>query len=188
MTSFIIPLIEETHADLHSNLKALRSAPGREIFSVKKKKARNHRDQSEKLSYTLNLKGKSEKNKVQYEPQYGDLIALTDVRPKCISHLNRPRTPYTVALVQSVSGEALVTIRIKSSKPISFKDGHLGDRLFVVCLTNLNTNIRIWNALTSGEGGNKNVISSVLRVDPNVRYCFFVNATYIWELVTLLKL
>lgn len=166
-TSFIIPLIEETHADLHSNLKALRSAPTREIFSVKKKKARNHSYQSEKLSYTLNLKGKAEKNKVQYEPQYGDLIALTDVRPRCISDLNRPRTPYTVALVQSVSGEASV-IRIKSSKPISFKDGHLGDRLFVVCLTNLNTNIRIWNALTSGEGGNKNVISSVLRVDPNV--------------------
>lgn len=168
LTSFTIPLIEETHADLHSSLKALHSAPAREIFSLKKKKAHDHPDQSERLVYTLNLKTleNGENNKVKYEPQYGDLIALTDVRPKCITHLNRPKTPYTVALVQSVSGEALVKIRIKSSKPISFE---YGDRLFVVCLTNLNTNIRIWNALTtSGEGGNNKIISSVLRVDPDV--------------------
>jgi hypothetical protein len=35
----------------------------------------------------------------KYEPEVGDLIALTDVRPKCIDDLNRPKRFYLIAYV-----------------------------------------------------------------------------------------
>ncbi|KAL3527376.1 hypothetical protein ACH5RR_012032 [Cinchona calisaya] len=173
MQSFIYPLIEETHADLLSNMKTLSGARVCEVFDVKISK--DYKPPKE-LYYEISLKqmGENEKREGSYEPQFGDLIALTDVRPKCIFDLNRPKRPYLLALIQGMKDEGSFGLPILSSKAIEFEKqdnekGKKGDKLFAVYLTNLTTNIGIWKALNPDpEASNMKIIRSVLQVDPSV--------------------
>lgn len=164
MKSFINPLIEETHADLLSNMTMVSHPPTCEIFDVKVKPPKDS------CSYHISLKrtGDGDSNYEAYNPQVGDLIALTDVRPKYTADLNRPKWPYNIALVQGLKNENTYKLPILSSKPIIFdkKDGRKDKdrgRLFAVYLTNLTTNIRIWNSLHLGRG-NMNIIQKVLQI------------------------
>ncbi|KAG8380907.1 hypothetical protein BUALT_Bualt06G0065500 [Buddleja alternifolia] len=180
LKSFINPLIEETRADLRSNVSTIYSAPTREIFDVKTCK---DFEPPKNLTYEISLK-KSTGN--TYEPEYGDLIAFTDVRPKCIDDLNRHKTSsYVVALVQGIDNQGSSKIPILSSKPISFEQpdkekGKKGDTLFAVYLTNLTTNRRIWSALNPGDGGYMNVINSVLTINPSVMILLHFVARILW--------
>jgi hypothetical protein len=95
MNSFTYPLIEETHADLLSSISTLPLAPRRVIWSFKQtKESKPPKD----FLYHVTLKNLSE-SEGAYEPMVGDLIALTDVRPKSIEDLDRPNRPYLVAYV-----------------------------------------------------------------------------------------
>ncbi|KAL0379077.1 UNVERIFIED_CONTAM: Helicase SEN1 [Sesamum radiatum] len=169
LRSFVNPLIEETHADLRSSMTTLHSAPACEIFDVA----------SLEFGLTMYLitvrSAESGDKPGTYVPESGDLIALTDVRPRCIDDLNGPKMSYVVALVQGMKDEEddFVRIRILSSKPFTFgkgddKENETRERLFAVYLTNLTTNRRIWNALHLGGGGNRNIINSVLGLDPSM--------------------
>ncbi|KAK6125905.1 hypothetical protein DH2020_040354 [Rehmannia glutinosa] len=93
LNSFTIPLIEETHADIRSNMMNLRSAPASEIFDVKiSTKFKPPTD----LLYVITLKRleeNSDDKSGMYEPEFGDLIALTEVKPKCIDDLNGSKRP-----------------------------------------------------------------------------------------------
>ncbi|PQP95031.1 helicase SEN1-like [Prunus yedoensis var. nudiflora] len=109
MKTFIPLLVEETHADLLSSMETLPQAPTCEILVVKPKGHKNAKD----LFYFITIRGSGEAE--NYEPQPGDLIALTDIRPKCSDHLNSPRDSYLVAYVIQ-GGDNRVFIR--SSKPI----------------------------------------------------------------------
>ncbi|KAL3838759.1 hypothetical protein ACJIZ3_023350 [Penstemon smallii] len=163
LKSFISPLIEETHADLNSKFTTLFHAPSCELYDV------DSMDDSEELLYVVSLKPGG-----SYEPEYGDLIALTEVKPRGIDDLDRPKRPYTIALVKGMREEDSDEIPILSSKPIMFEkqdkeNGVVGDKLFAVYLTNLTTNSRIWKALHPDmEGGNFDIINSVLRTNPSV--------------------
>ena len=172
LSSFIYPLIEETRADLHSNIQTVARAPTREIISVGKAK-----DYPKKLSYRILMKELREIANVEgtYEPEVGDLIALTDVKPKCINDLNRPQMPYLLGLV-TTKKEDRPEMTILSSKPIAFVEDEQEDKtgkeksLFVVYLTNMTTNNRIWQALNSGLAGrNMNIIKRVMQFDSTVR-------------------
>ncbi|KAG5598977.1 hypothetical protein H5410_030347 [Solanum commersonii] len=146
--SFISPLIEETHADLLSGVTNVFQSPALEVINVRK------------FMKT-------------YEPEVGDLIALSDVRPKTTADFNRPKRSFLIAFVQS-KDEGLNRITILSSKPIPFtkpdREKHeQGDSLFIVYLSNLMTNIRIWNALNSDMNSeNIKIVSTVLNVDPSM--------------------
>lgn len=170
----MIPLIEETHADLLSTMtSSLYSSPSREIFNVKQRKETRL---TKSFIYTINLYAAGENNPSRYEPQFRDLVALTSVRPKCIRDLSSPKTPFTLALVSKASAYPSLKMQVISSKAISFEKRTKDDKLFVVCLTNLNTNIRIWDALNPGKGGNMSIFTSVLSVGPSVSYaasCIF---------------
>ncbi|KAK4393914.1 hypothetical protein Sango_1862200 [Sesamum angolense] len=168
LRSFVNPLIEETHADLRSNMTTLHSAPACEIFDVASV-------ESGIPKYWITVRTTESGDKPgTYEPEIGDLIALTDVKPRCIDDLNGPKRSYVVAFVQGMKDEDdFVNIRILSSKPINFEKGddkgnETRERLFAVYLTNLTTNNRIWNALHLGGYGNRNIINSVLRLDPSM--------------------
>ncbi|XP_057783923.1 uncharacterized protein LOC131001536 [Salvia miltiorrhiza] len=165
LKSFTIPLIVETHADLLSNMTALHSAPCCEVFNVKKRKAVRLDDDILVNTFTFKAALKGEKDSPKsYEPQFADLVALTDVRPKCVSDLDSPKAPFNLAIVKRASD---TKIRILSSKPVLFENGQRGDRLFIVYLTNLNTNIRIWGALHPHKGVNTSIFTSVLTVSPS---------------------
>ncbi|TYI16646.1 hypothetical protein ES332_A08G269100v1 [Gossypium tomentosum] len=109
----------------------------------------NYRAQTD-FSYKIVLGKPGNSNQtgvVTYKPQAGDLAALTDVKPTCISDLNRPKMPYILAYVQSVDDSKL---SVRSSKPIMIEQDMQRNKhidLFFVFLTNLTTNVRIWNAL-----------------------------------------
>ncbi|CAK9150158.1 unnamed protein product [Ilex paraguariensis] len=170
MNSFIYPLIEETHANLLSNVTNLSRAPMCEIFDVRISKGfKPPKD----LFYDIFLKRmrEEENGKGKYEPEVGDLIALANVRPRCINDLNRPERSYLIALVQKATVERPDTLTILSSQPIVFNKSapekdNKREKLFAIYLTSLTTNIRIWKALNSElEGGNMNIIEKVLQTD-----------------------
>ncbi|KAI8540969.1 hypothetical protein RHMOL_Rhmol08G0026600 [Rhododendron molle] len=175
MNSFIYPLIEETHVDLSSSVETANRAPTREIWTVKvSKDFKPPKD----LYYNISLDRKRDtaNDEGMYEPEFGDLIAFTEVRPRCIDDLDRPKSPYLIALVQRVDDYGSGKIEIRASKPIVPGEygGRQGNeqnrRLFVVHLTNMITNLRIWTALKSElEGGNMNIIERVLQTDSTVR-------------------
>ncbi|KAG5534407.1 hypothetical protein RHGRI_022507 [Rhododendron griersonianum] len=171
LNSFIYPLIEETHADLFSSMETVPRAPSREIWSVTKSR---HFKPPKYLSYNILLNENTDTaNGEVYEPEYGDLMALTEVRPKCIDDLDRPKSPYLIALVKWVDEDNPDHIAIRASKPIVLgenEDGR-GDKrkkpsLFVVYLTNMVTNLRIWTALNSHL--NMNIIKRVLQPDSTI--------------------
>nr|TKS00006.1 uncharacterized protein D5086_0000188140 [Populus alba] len=185
MKSFIPALIEETRADLCSNMTMVSQAPKRKIFSLgiakenKPPKDLFYKIWFEKMRNNVNGEG-------IYEPGVGDLLALTDVRPKDIDDLNRPGFNYLLAYVHGLSlakddNDRYDILSILTSKPIEFE---LEDRenkkesviagkgrrknifanVFVVYLVNMMTNIRTWRSLNSDpEGGNMKIIQNVLQ-------------------------
>ncbi|KAL9160629.1 hypothetical protein ABFS82_08G213000 [Erythranthe guttata] len=163
LESFVNPLLEEIHADLNSEFSSLHSAPTCEIFDVNKISNNN-------LFYSIVLwrSRNSDDNPRRYKPEFGDLIALTDVEPNCIDDLSTPERPYSVALVQRMKNQESITISILSSQPIVFEKCIIGKRLFAVHLTNMITNMRIWKSLHPGFGGNRNIINSVLNTNPSL--------------------
>lgn len=194
MKSFIPALSEETRADLCSNMMKVSQAPSREIFSIERsKKYKPPKD----LFYKMWLKrmGKTGNGKGIYEPEVGDLLALTDARPKDIADLNRPGINYLLAYVHRVSNglddvDNHETLSILTSKPIEFELENKQNKresviagqeiqkksratVFVVYLANMTTNARIWRSLNSDlQGGNTNVIQNVLETSsPDSQDC-----------------
>ncbi|KAJ4974780.1 hypothetical protein NE237_007954 [Protea cynaroides] len=184
-TSFIFPLIEETHAGLYSNMMNLSHAPKCQIDYVKE--SEDHRPPQD-LFYDMVVRkeGDSKHRKEIYKPQVGDLIALSDVKPVCIDDLNRPRRSFLLAIVTVADEdggedevedeveeeeEASCFFKVLLSKPIMFV-GEVQKKkepLFAVYLMNMITNTRIWNALhPEMQRGNMNVIREVLSSDSTV--------------------
>ncbi|MFS8009812.1 putative P-loop containing nucleoside triphosphate hydrolase, DNA2/NAM7 helicase, helicase [Helianthus anomalus] len=162
--SFIYPLFEETHADLLSSILGVNRCPTFEIYGIHPAKGFNI---PKSLVYTILLR----KGRLgSYEPVVGDLIALTDVRPKCVDDLKRPNMSYLVAIVHrmKVKSNTLYELHVLSSKPISLDRSGSDVKNFVVCLTNLTTNIRISQALHAEVGEKKKMFETLLRVDYSV--------------------
>ncbi|KAL3525107.1 hypothetical protein ACH5RR_013479 [Cinchona calisaya] len=171
-------------------MTTLSRAPICEVFDVNvSKDCKPPKD----LYYSILLKQmrQSEKKGLN-EPEIGDLIALTDVRPKRIGDLNRPKRPYVLALIQGLNSKDNGSFRllILSSKPIEFeKQGNgkskKGDKLFAVYLTNLTTSMRLWKALNPDpKVANMRIFEAVLQVDPNVRFQAGGNCTLCSNAIT----
>ncbi|MBA0737543.1 hypothetical protein Gogos_011000 [Gossypium gossypioides] len=128
-------------------MSRLSRAPSYQLHSIESET--NYRAPTD-FSYNIVLRkpgNSNQTNVVTYKPQAGDLAALTDVKPTCISDLNRPKMPYILAYVQSVDDGKL---SVRSSKPIMIEQDMQRNKhidLFFVFLINLTTNVRIWSAL-----------------------------------------
>ncbi|KAG6392694.1 hypothetical protein SASPL_146918 [Salvia splendens] len=125
----------------------------------------------ENLSYLMEV----ERFEHVYEPEKGDLIALAEVRPKCIDDLDGRMVSYHFALVRGTRDESTNKITILCSKLIipDYSDGERGaegngHKMFAVYLTNLTTNLRIWSFLHPGEGTNTAILDSLLTFDPSM--------------------
>ncbi|KAL9251558.1 putative helicase MAGATAMA 3 [Drosera capensis] len=174
MKSFLVPVLEETHASLCAGIGAVRQAVVCEIISYE---TTEDYQPPKQLYYKIATR-KITDPKYRcgpYEPEAGDVIALTDVRPKGIEDLNRPfaERPYLIALVQGGQNESSNLIPIISSKPIASSDIYDKRRkhcaLFAVYLMNITTNMRIWKALHPDfKGANLSLIEKVLQVDSSV--------------------
>ena len=110
-----------------------------------------------------------DKDVARYEPEAGDLIAFTNIRPKSMDDLNK-LIKYHIAYVQAPRDKRTKMIPIRSSKcmedikPFMRSKDNKEQRLYAVYLTNMTTNVRIWKALNSDmENANMNIIGKVLR-------------------------
>lgn len=172
MKSFITPLIEETHADLLSSITTVSRAPILEVLDVRE--SINFKPPNG-LYYDILLSGAMEVKNIErkYKPVNGDLIALSDVIPRRIVDLNRPKISYLIGIIYGMQDEDSYRIHILSSKPISFQKpnnekGEKGDKYFVVYLSNLTTNLRIWASLNPNvENANLNIIKTLLKSNPS---------------------
>ncbi|KAJ4844697.1 hypothetical protein Tsubulata_020673 [Turnera subulata] len=187
MNSFILPLIEETRADLCSNITMVTQAPSCEIFSFET--IRGDKDSVDlvdiddheppvDLIYNFAVKkvnaGDNEED--VYKPETGDLLALTDGKPKHVDDLSWPSGCHILALVRRVhrmENEDYDDIEVLSSKAIEPEQKMLTKKwrrtLFAVYLTNMRTNIRIWKALSLQPGkGNTKILNRVLQTDSDV--------------------
>ncbi|KAM0022017.1 putative MULE transposase domain-containing protein [Helianthus debilis subsp. tardiflorus] len=161
--TFIDPLLEETHAQLLSSMNIISRASTCEIKVRSETKSRKFPNYH---SYAISLENKSRGG--NYEPEVGDLIVLTNVKPRCIDDLK----PYVIALVQFVKNEDHGTCQVISSKPIPLSGEQTHKFMpFAVHLMNLTTNTRIWQALHPSLDGNKNMkmINKVLQTDSVIR-------------------
>ena len=182
--SFIPSLVEETHADLRSNMLTLSHAPTCEILTIVDSDGPPNNDLSYDILYKRDTETDENLKGLMYEPQVGDIIALTNVRPKCIDDLNRPPRFYHIAYVSKANDidefPDDLQFKILSSKPINYgePDTRTSKRepLFAVYLMNLTTNVRVWKALKSKEG-NTNIINKVQKPKSDV-YVF------IWRLLS----
>lgn len=170
MRAFVLPLIEETHADLSSSIDTVSNASTYSIMSIEAEKEEiEHDEPCRKTKYTIEVEAKEIDNDVSREPEMGDLIAITDVRPKCVEDLNRPTVPYCIALIEKVTSKKDYNkIQILSSKPVLLEQSNqitrANNTLFAVFVMNILTNIRIWTALNLvPEGRNLKVIEKVLQ-------------------------
>lgn len=183
--SFIPPLIEETRASLCQNLMNFSRTHPRLVSPLWKSE-----DYTPPYDFLYDIVLERNQNPSDddgardYEPEVGDLIALTEVRPKSVYDLNNPR-PYHLAYVyhvqrdddekQEESKEQLLSI-LCSRRIVFERNGKNRNSLFVVYLDNLTTNIRIWEALKP-DGGSLSLIQRVLDPSPAVRTItnFFLN-------------
>ncbi|KAL8194025.1 hypothetical protein R6Q57_026267 [Mikania cordata] len=159
--SFIYPLFEETRADLHSKILGVSRSPTADIYKIQKAKGFKN---PKSLLYTILLIIRPG----SYEPASGDLIVLTDVRPKRVDDLKKPHMSYMLAIVQRVKEKkSLYEVKVLSSKLID-QDDVKKARHVAVYLTNLTTNMRISNALHSEIGDKEKMFETLLRVDSYV--------------------
>ncbi|KAI3847426.1 hypothetical protein MKW98_032752 [Papaver atlanticum] len=192
LNSFRNPLLEETRADLSSNMKNLYPAPKCKIVSVEK-----HKDYKTptNLIYKMVLSdadsdsdtdtetdGKSKKDAYNYKPQSSDLIAFSDVRPEHVKDFTR--ISYIPAIILNVEDDTTKPyfVEVITSKPImverqkgsrqrlisnlSNKERLISNPLFGVYLINMTTNLRIWRALSGTK--NANIIKGVLLANSQI--------------------
>ncbi|KAI3875178.1 hypothetical protein MKX03_032982 [Papaver bracteatum] len=169
LDSYRYPLLEETHADLVSNMMNLYKAPKCRILSVQKHK---HYKPPRNFIYTMLLGHMGEDGKPDkdgYEPQGSDIIAFSDVRPERVKDF--VRVSYIPAMILGVDDEEIpYLVNVRTSKPIIVEDENgeenlINDPLFAVYLTNMTTNLRIWRALHPSGARNENIIKEVLRAN-----------------------
>ncbi|GJY21397.1 putative P-loop containing nucleoside triphosphate hydrolase [Tanacetum coccineum] len=150
-------LLEETRAELHSQVTGIRNAPTSRVSEFRMSVS----DVPGERSYNATLTNMS-----SYSPKGGDLIVLATLKPRCIDDLYRPNSPFLIAFVNRVVTRYPLKVQITSSKRIDLHPivTSKSSDAFVVYLTNLTTNMRIWQALK--PSGNTSIIQRTLSFRP----------------------
>ncbi|KAI3941858.1 hypothetical protein MKW92_001566 [Papaver armeniacum] len=168
LSSFAFPLIEETRAELCSKMEGITFAPWAEVISVEKVKPVESLIQNLTVDFWRNRK--NERKKELYCPKPGDLFVLSNALPELASDLNRIGITWTFGVVTNVKAKKgeeeesrddipSTSFKVQTPKAIDIHEG-MHNSLFVVFLTNMTTNTRIWNAL--GMSGNMSIINQIL--------------------------
>ncbi|KAL8483086.1 hypothetical protein ACS0TY_025947 [Phlomoides rotata] len=174
LASFVYPLLEETRSELASALETAYKAPFAEVTYCKESK-RDELLYSVKVDYWRNIK--SDRGKEPYRTLPGDFVLLSDSNPERFLDFGRVDCSYTFASVTYISGDDVDDDSTFSSSDFKLKtagsievDDKRRKSLYVVYLTNMTTNKRIWRALKMRR--NLKIIEKVLtRNDLGERNC-----------------
>ncbi|KAK7359560.1 hypothetical protein VNO77_01521 [Canavalia gladiata] len=150
--SYMYPLLEETRAQLCSSMETLSSAPFAEVISLEE--AKSHGNALYKVK-TVSWKNRfSRPGKELYKTLAGDVFILADFKPETVNDLQRVGRTWTFLLSAGVVEDGLEdddTEIMSTIKAVASKDIDLDEEgqkyLFIIFLTNIIPNRRIWNAL-----------------------------------------
>ncbi|RLN09516.1 hypothetical protein C2845_PM11G29970 [Panicum miliaceum] len=158
MQSFMVPLIEETRADLCSALEGIKHAPATEVVRMEQRS-------TDQAIFSVVLKvpdpGSPRRDEV-YDPRDADVLVLTDRKPRHVSDLGRTGKSYVIGSVLKSGGGDGTVVRL-SRRP------EQGLLLFAVFLINMTTYNRIQNALDVHAAACRNTSIIEKMLDPKGR-------------------
>ncbi|OMO60735.1 hypothetical protein CCACVL1_23911 [Corchorus capsularis] len=156
--SYLLPLLEETRAEMRSSMEIIDTAPYAEVTYFKEAKLRGT------SLYNVNVDSWrnrfSDLGREPYKTLTGDVFLIVDAKPETASDLQGAGRTWTFALVTNISEDAASdSFEVKAPKNIASRD-EKQKTLFVVYLMNLSSNRRIWDALHLK--GNLTIVKQVL--------------------------
>ncbi|KAM7484789.1 hypothetical protein LguiA_000798 [Lonicera macranthoides] len=153
LNSFCCPLLEDARAELSSKLESISSSPYAQVISLDESKHR-------KMLYDVKVNWRSSSNEPSRMPFTGDIVVLTEAKPETISDFRRFNRTWSFGCITKISGDNDDTLlRVKVPKELEV-EGRFSKLLYVVFITNITTNNRIWDALHSF--GDAEVIKEVV--------------------------
>ncbi|KAH1189210.1 TPR and ankyrin repeat-containing protein 1 [Glycine max] len=166
--SYAYPLLEETRAQLCSSMEIIHQAPYTEVIGIKEAKPLQNK--------LYNLKIDGWKNRFShhggepYRTLPGDVLILADYKPEAVRDLQRIRRLWCFAsTVWTTEDEGDSTsLKVKASKDIDLEERR-NKTLFLIFLTNVNPNRRIWGALHMP--GNLKLLRQILCSRDDVEEC-----------------
>jgi hypothetical protein len=146
LESFTSPLLEELRTEMSSSLESLSTMPFVNVSWIEEKK--------DNKIYKISVDAGSQKAKSSnkpgcYAPSVGDILILSDMKPRHISDITRNGRPYRIAFVTEGGDEdddsPPSSYLIIASGKIDAADKKTP--LFAAYLLNIVTHIRIWRCL-----------------------------------------
>ncbi|KAL5829949.1 hypothetical protein ACOSQ3_019417 [Xanthoceras sorbifolium] len=160
--TFVFPLLEETRAQLYSGMDTISRAPSAQVVDFEESKPYGTGLYDVKVDYWKNRF--SNRGKEPYKTLPGDVLILADTKPEAASDLQRMGNMWTFLSVRKITEDEDENGSTSSHfKVMASKDFQVNDKkkaLFVIFLTNLTPNRRIWNSLHIS--GNLKVINEIL--------------------------
>ena len=154
LKSFVYPLLDETRAELCSCMETLSTLPFAQVISLQHSHShgRNHylvKTDTWKNSF-------SRYGKKLHKTLPGDVFILADFKPEAVNDLQRSGRTWSFVLSAGILDEEIEgdddenkltsTFKVIASKDIDIDQ--MGQKsLFIIFLTNITPNRRIWNAL-----------------------------------------
>ncbi|WJX74833.1 hypothetical protein P8452_58442 [Trifolium repens] len=177
--SYVYPLLEETRTQLCSSLENLQSSPFAEVVSLKEAP-----DNKNRMLYNVRTNRwrnrSSGHGNEMYKTLTGDVFILADFKPEIVDDLQRMGKMWTLVVSAGVveeetndhNAELMSSFKILPSKDIVLDQ--VGQKsMFMIFLTNITPNRRIWEALHMSR--NSKLIQKILcagdEVEENCDYC-----------------
>ncbi|QHO03952.1 TPR and ankyrin repeat-containing protein [Arachis hypogaea] len=178
--SYVYPLLEETRTALCSSMEILSSAPFAEVISLKELYSTDKKLYGVKTGIWKNRF--SGHGKELYKTLSGDVFLLADFKPETANDLQRVGRMWTFVLSAGIPEQELEedTDIVSSFKFTASKDIDVDElrekSLFMVFLTNIIPNRRIWKALHMSR--NSNLIKKILCASDVVRHFVSCNGFF----------
>ncbi|KAM0946836.1 putative DNA helicase [Dioscorea sansibarensis] len=153
LSSFVFPLLEEVRSEMCSSLKAISRAPFIDVSEIESVDLSNNKS---KYRITVFLKNASFGGRKQvYNPKRGDILILSDIKPKHVSDLNSNGRTYCIALVNKGGKEDeelppnsfIITTSSRVDWKLHDRIRGRGVSLIAMYLFNATTNGNIFRAL-----------------------------------------
>ncbi|CAN1143688.1 TPR and ankyrin repeat-containing protein 1 [Linum perenne] len=163
--SFVLPLLEETRAELESALEVISKAPFADVKGFEECKPYGTCSYDVAIGDWKNRNGSS--GNELYKTLPGDIVVFADAKPETVSDLQRVGRRWSFAVVTSIPddddyGTVGNEFKVQASKGLEVGE-EVRQSMTVIYLINITTNRRIWNSLFMSR--NLNVINNVLSED-----------------------
>ncbi|KAE8637320.1 hypothetical protein CSA_019106 [Cucumis sativus] len=171
--SYIFPLLEETRAELCSNLKTIQKAPFSQVISIETSNTKK-----DKILFNVNVSSWRNtyggKGQQPYKSLPGDFFVILDVDPQTITsdYLEKSsKLNWAFAWLGQVNDNNTPThLKLHISNSM---DQLKSTPLFIVFLMNLTTNLRIWKTLQCSSSGGivKHVLGTMSMDNKTCKQC-----------------